>query len=210
MMKYLPAVTAVLAILSVGLVHGFWTDRWQVSEAVATAAARLNRIPRTVGDWQGKPLEGNQNGDPALAGQLYLRYVNRKTGDAVSVALVCGRAAVVCIHTPDVCYRASGFAMGKRNLYELKQAGKTARFFTSQAEKTNAADQTKLRIFWSWFAAGEWQAVDNPRLKFHGPRPLYKFYVIHELTTPLPLEQDPSLDFLRQFLPQAEKALGGV
>src|SRR5437764_8305353 len=113
MQRILPAVAALVAVVAVGVVHGFWTDRWGLSEAVAAGAARLDRVPRVVGDWHAELLETGQRDDPSLAGQLYLRYLNRKTGEAVSVALVCGRPGPVCIHTPDVCYAASGYTVGK-------------------------------------------------------------------------------------------------
>src|SRR5947209_7996825 len=142
MLRILPVVVAVAVVVAAGLVHGFWTDRWGVGEAVAEAAASLDRVPRSVGDWQAEPLDSDQGSVPGVAGQLYLRYVNRKTGDSVSIALVCGRPGPVCIHTPDVCYAAIG-------------------------------------------------------------------HTVREVTSEIPLEQDPCLDFLRQFLPEAQKALVG-
>src|SRR5436309_12454814 len=120
MLRILPAAVAVAVVVAAGLVHGFWTDRWSVGEAVAAAASSLDRVPRSVGDWQAEPLDGDQGSVPGVAGQLYLRYVNRKTGDAISIALACGRPGPVCIHTPDICYPSSGHKVGKIFLQELK------------------------------------------------------------------------------------------
>src|SRR5262245_41016947 len=151
MLRVLPAVAAVALVVAAGLVHGFWTDRWGVDKAVAAAADSLDRVPRTLGDWQAEPLEGDQSGAPGLAGQLYLRYVNRLTRESVSVALVCGRPGPVCIHTPDVCYAASGHTVGKISQQEVKLDKATARLFTAEASKVQAAEQMRLRIFWCWF-----------------------------------------------------------
>src|SRR5437016_12926808 len=101
MLRILPAVVAAAVVVAAGFVHGFWTDRWGVSDAVAMAAASLDRVPRSFGDWQAEPLDGDQGNVPGVVGQLDLHYVNRKTGDSVSIALSCGRPGPVCIHTPD-------------------------------------------------------------------------------------------------------------
>jgi len=209
MLRILPVAAAVALVVAAGLVHGFWTDRWGVAEAVATAAASIDRVPRSIGDWQGQPLDGDQTGAPGLAGQLYLRYVNRRSGDAVSIALVCGRPGPVCIHTPDVCYERSGHIVGKISLQEVKLDKSTARLFTTEVKREQAAGQTRLRIFWCWFDGNRWDVADNPRATYAGRKALFKFYVVREVTSELPLDQDPCLDFLRQFLPEAQKALEG-
>ncbi len=208
MLRILPAATAVLAVITAGIVHGFWTDRWQLAEAVADAVARLDDVPRAVGDWQGGPLETAPTNDPGIPGQLYLRYVNRKTGDAVSIALVCGRVGPVSIHTPDVCYKASGYAVARHAPFEVKFGNELARFYTTEAAKEHAADPTRLRIFWSWYAGGRWEVSDNPRFDFARLPVLFKFYAIREVTPGTPLEADPCVDFLRQFLPELGRALG--
>jgi len=60
----------------------------------------------------------------------------------------------------------------------------------------------QLRIFWTWFGDGAWQAPDNPRITFAHLPALYKLYVIHELPSRQGrLEQDPSLGLLQQLLP---------
>src|SRR5207248_165984 len=96
MLRIFPAVTGVVVVIAAGLVHGFWTDRWRVDATVAAAAASLDQVPRTVGDWQAEPLKSEQVSDSGLAGQLDLSYVNRKTGDSISLSLVCGRPGPVC------------------------------------------------------------------------------------------------------------------
>ncbi len=209
MLRILPAVVAVAVVVAAGLVHGFWTDRWGIGEAVAEAAANLDRVPRSVGDWQAEPLDGDQGSVPGVAGQLDLRYVNRKTGDSVSIALVCGRPGPVCIHTPDVCYERSGHKVGKISIQEMKFDKATAHLFTADAMMDQAAEQKKLRLFWCWFDGSRWEVAENPRASFASRKALFKFYVVREVTSEIPLDQDPCLDFLRQFLPEAQKALEG-
>lgn len=207
MKRMLPTVAAVAAVVAAGVVHGFWTDRWHTGAAVAAAVANLDKVPRSVGDWEAEPLTSDLQ-DQSIAGQLYLRYVNRKSGDIVSVVLTCGRPGPVSIHTPDVCYGASGFTVGKTSSFELKRDKSAARFLTTEATNARAASRRKVRIFWSWFAGGRWSAPDNPRWAFAGLPVLYKFYVIRDVAVDTPVERDPCVDFLRLFVPELEKAFG--
>lgn len=208
-MKRVPLITSVIIIIGAGLVHGFWTDRWGISEKVATAASRVQQIPNRVGDWVGKPLEQKVTHQAGIAGQLFRRYVNARTGDEVSIAIVCGRCGPVCIHTPDVCYGASGYHVGGRTDVAVDWPGGAAKFYTADAVKSRTAERTSVRIFWAWYADGKWGIEANPRMAYAGVSALYKFYVIRDMATPTELKLDPCLEFLRQFLPALTDTLNG-
>src|SRR5579885_2068669 len=109
MTRILPIVTAVVALIAGGVVHGLWTDRWVAKPDPADAAGRFDALPMTLGDWEGEALHASPRELQGLSGYLARRYVNRDTGDAVTVALMAGRPRVVSIHTPDVCYAGSGY-----------------------------------------------------------------------------------------------------
>src|SRR4051812_46618766 len=108
-MKYLFATAVVSAMLVAGgYLHGRWTERWGKAVEPEIAAGRYRNLPMTIGDWDGTVIESKRS--PAadgLAGSVQRRFVNRKTGQAVNVLLVCGRPGPASIHTPDVCYGAS-------------------------------------------------------------------------------------------------------
>src|SRR5215210_7531380 len=109
MLRMFPAVLAIVTVLASGVVHGLWTDRWGMAEEPMAAAARLDQLPLDLGDWQGQPLDFEPSQLGPVAGYLYRRYVNQRNGASVSVSLLCGRPGPVAIHTPDVCYVASGY-----------------------------------------------------------------------------------------------------
>src|SRR5207249_251268 len=89
-----PALAAAALLILSGVSHGLWTGRWQESGVLDRAVARLDRIPLTVGDWQGQTAAAV---DPKIlaradiSGSVTRHYVNRRDGSEVSVLLVCGR-----------------------------------------------------------------------------------------------------------------------
>ena len=101
MTRYLlPVATSVALLVACGLVHGFWTDRWEPAPDPAAVAARFDALATDLGDWQGEALPVGPRETRGLSGYLVRRYVNRRTGDAVTVALMSGPPRVVSIHTP--------------------------------------------------------------------------------------------------------------
>jgi hypothetical protein len=209
MMRSIFAATASLALVASGLVHGFWTDRWQPAAAPADAAARLDSLPDELGDWKGTRLQVKPSqAGVGVAGYIQRRYVHRRTGVTVVLALVCGRPGPVSIHTPEACYVASGYAVGPRS--RVRPAGETTpdEFWTADATRTNASDETRLRLYWGWYAGGGWAAADAPRLTFARQPVLHKLYVLRELGGPgEPDRGEPCQDFLQVLLPELQRTL---
>jgi hypothetical protein len=208
MQRILPAALAIGAVILSGAVHGYWTGRWetQVGPGADAAASRLNSVALQLGDWEGVALERNDSLAPGISGVLYRRYVHQLSGQAVSVFLVCGKAGPVATHSPDACYAANGYQVQNPSRYTLTNP--SAEFKTAKMVRQKAAEETKLRIFWAWSANGAWTAPDDPRLPFARQTALYKLYLIRELTRPgETLEEDPSIDLMRQLLPELQRAL---
>ena len=111
MMQKIVTVSAILLVLSAGLMNRFWTHEAENDSAVVDAAAKIQRVPMILGSWRGQTLEL----DPAdmrkarYAAALWRRYENAETGSVVSVLLVCGRPGPVAAHTPDICYAGAGY-----------------------------------------------------------------------------------------------------
>jgi hypothetical protein len=207
MTRTLTAGTASLLLIVAGLVQGYWTDRWSSSNAANEATERLGNLPKQIGDWQGEDLDAKIT--PAMgpiAGMMQRRYVNRRTGAALTLALVCGLPGPVSIHSPDVCYGASGYEIGALNRV---RPDATAEFWTADATRTRATEQTRLRLYWAWNAGQGWTAPDHPRLTFSRRLPvLYKLYVMRQLTGPAGGAADePCEAFLKVLLPELERTL---
>ncbi len=213
MTRLLPVAAAVVVLLFSGLVHGLWIDRWGLGQDLTEAAARLDRLPLQLGEWEGTdlPMKNRQSG--GLTGSVTRRYVHRPSGKVVTMFLACGRSQEVAIHTPDVCYAASGFKMleTKREFTLPPESARPgSSFYTDRMQRTRGADQTQLRIFWSWYIDGKWQVTENPRSTFGRRSVMYKLYVLREAdaapaTTVAELNTDPCVELMNCLLPAFEE-----
>jgi hypothetical protein len=209
MKRFLPAILGIAAVILTGAVHGFWTGRWQLSSDAQAAGARLPDVSLVVGDWQGEDLPIHTSGDEPITGQLYRRYVNRRSGKAVRVFLVCGLPGPVSIHSPDACYGASGYKvtpLGKKTV--PAGADGSAEFEAADMHKERVTDRERLRILWSWNTAGNWVVPRDTRLTFARYPHLYKLYLMRDLARAgESLEDDPCLDLMGQLGPELRRAL---
>ena len=207
MLRIIAAVVATATMIGTGLLHGYWTDRWQQAIEPAEAAARFEKVAANLGEWEVQEGEGKVGiADPALAGRLQRLYVNRRTGQKVSIVLQCGRPGPVSIHTPEACYGASGYRLSSKSL--TPAPGGTGEFWTADAVRTTAHEEKKDRIYWAWNAGKGWTPADDARITFARAPVLYKLYVMRDLNT---LEEnfkaDPCLDFMQLLLPELDRVL---
>ena len=193
-------------IMASGLLHGVITDRWTDPEDIEKAVSSFQFFPLELENWKGELLNQDNSKDSGLAASISVRYQNQSTGKKVTVFLGCGRPGPVSIHTPDVCYAASGFDVEPQSTETFATATKekTGKLFTARFKKTKGGEQTLLRIYWTWNAAGEWTVAENPRLQYHSQKVLYKLYILHELEN---LGDPPCPEVCSDLLPKLARAL---
>ena len=213
MTRYLILPVLAAVILTDGYLCGRWSGRWNESQE-AGATARLEQLPLTIGDWQGESLQL----DPAIVqragfrGYVSRRYVNQRTGAAVNVLVACGRPGPLAVHTPEVCFGGVGFTTAddpSRCTFAGASGETPAEFFKGTFIRKDSISPEKLRVLWSWNKREVWGVSDNPRWTFAGVPILYKAYVTqsfvpHDDAT----DGEVGLDFVREFLPELDKALG--
>jgi hypothetical protein len=175
-------LTALALLVAAGLVHGRLTDRWETSTELVDATARLNRVPESIGDWEGHdmPMEKRQIDRAGIEGYVSRSYRNVKDGRQLSILLVCGRPGKIAVHTPDVCYRGAGYEPESEPVAEILGTveGRDARFLQARFGKDTAAGRQALDIAWAWNAQGSWEVPTNPRVAFASQAYLYKIYLI--------------------------------
>ena len=177
MFRLIPTLTAFGGILVAGLIPGFWAGRWIPATSLDEAAERLLQLPPDLGEWNGRDLAVNPAEQAAAhaSGFLRRRYINSRTGCAVTVLVLCGQPGPIALHTPDVCYSGAGFDdVGNVSRYEIPGAAGN-RLWVRHFEKM-LPTPLFLRVFYGWSANGTWEAPDNPRLAFFRRPILYKLY----------------------------------
>jgi hypothetical protein len=203
MKKWIAAILASVLLVASGVVHGLWTDRWGAPPDVRGAAADLEKLPLDFGPWKGSDVKAGPT-VAGVAGCVQRRYEHRQTGMVVTVALVCGRPGPVSIHTPEACYGASGFQVGGRQRVEVPGQGV---FWKSDATRTTATDEMRLRIFYGWHGSKGWTAPDDPRMAFPKEHVLHKLYVVRELQGGTEARGEPCEEFLRAALPELARTV---
>src|SRR5262245_35692495 len=184
MSKLLPLIAAAGVLVAAAVVHGLRTDRWGRPDNLDAYTAPLTEVAWTLGDWDGEAVAMSERelAVAEAAGHLSRRYRNRRTGDEVSVIVLCGRPGPLALHTPEVCFQGAGFQLaGERQRYKPAKdvAGEPQEFWTATFAKRDRAEPESLRLFWAWSDGGPWVAPEEARLVFFHSPALYKMYVSH-------------------------------
>jgi hypothetical protein len=211
----LPALVGVVVLLAAGVVHGLWNDRWQPSEALAEASARLDQLPTKFGAWTSEQVEQDAE-SLAQAGAVnhYSRlFLDPVTGEHVTLLILCGKPARMAVHRPEHCYKSAGYELHDQpsrcqvKVGELPAAELWTALFVRN-EATTASSGHQLRIFWTWVVEGRCTAPKSPRLELARQRSIYKMYIIRSLSGPeRPLNSDPCVRLLGEVLPVLDRTL---
>jgi hypothetical protein len=207
MTRLLPALTALTLLVTTGVVHGLWTERWRPSDALERAAARVATVPLEIGDWQGKDIDVDAEAFAQAGARGYwARTYTRPGGDSVLVVLMCGRPGKMAVHTPEVCYGGAGYELfeSPTTIVVRDEAGVEQGVFWS-ARFSKQAGGSELRLDWAWGDGHDWQAPGNPRWTFRGRPFLYKLYASHEISPGQ--AGDPTAELLSELLPKVRDAL---
>ncbi len=214
MNRLLPILAGLAVVVVVGFVHGTWTGRWRNGPELEAAVARLPEGSCDLGDWHGEtqPFDPAELAKAGVAGSWIQTFRRRGDGAVVLVMLLCGRPGDIAVHRPENCYSGAGYEItGEPGVFQLDLPGHAtpARLWTAQFHKPEAAAARDLRIDWTWYADGSWQAAAYPRWAFARYRALYKLYAVRELSGgPERDGPDPCTDLLGRLLPWLEGSLG--
>lgn len=216
MKRYVPIAVAVVLMIGVAVVQGYWTDRWGKFDSgeVVRRTEALKHVPLEFGTWKGvdTELDQQQLKVAKVSGVVQRTYTNTKNGMEVSIYLATGKARNISVHTPDKCYEAAGFRMAEDALPVEFKYGDPPREASSYMAHFRKEEQhgppLHLHIYWTWNADNQWEAPGAPKIKFAKYPALYKLYVIRQLHgADSNLKEDPSITFLKDFLPVLDQVL---
>lgn len=215
MFRIAAIVIGFAILLGTGVVHGLWTDRWSLSAEPHTSAAKLADVPMNVGEWEGEdlpppPAQHMVIGEIAAA--VNRKYTNRKTGQVMTIMIICGRPGPIAQHPPDVCFGGIGFHAVRTTRTTISEGlSKPASFWAGDFIKADADVPTRLRIFWSWAAAGSggtWLAPSSSRFTFATYPALYKLYIIHAMgREEETVDEDSARGLILALLPELQRVL---
>jgi hypothetical protein len=204
---------AVLLLVSSGLLHGKWTHRWSTdAEFNDKRFSTLNTLPMAIGEWTGEELTLNPEELRLTEARssVIRRYVHRTRGTAVTVVLLGGRPGPISVHTPDICYRGSGYEEMTEAVRMTLSDAAHDEFWVRNFRKPSATP-VQLRIFHSWSSDGRWEAPEHPRFAFAGQPALFKLYLIREMARPSePTDDDLALDLFRTLRPKLVSILSNA
>jgi len=206
MARLVPLLTAVVLVALSGLVPGRWLHRAISTKPLQAATARLGLLPETIGDWTAEPASFDERGldRMGISGLVARRYQNRRTGESVTILLVCGRPGPITVHGPETCYAGAGY---QQSTPIVKRTIGGGEFWMSHFCKPSPIAGPVLRIYWAWSAGDRWRAPERPRLEYSEYDILYKLYLLCDVMSPGERDQD---DPCRDFAGELVTALGRV
>lgn len=197
-----------LTLLS-GAIQGRMRQRWGRPEAARAAADDLDKIPEQFGDWR---LRERRELDEDVAETLrcddsyiYRLYQNQETGEVVQIALLLGPAGEISVHTPDICYPASQYAVERERWHVVvnESGGEASEVWALHLKKKDVAAEEMI-VYYAWSTGDEWIAPKNPRWTLGGHPFLYKFQVASLLGSGDEAgTDDAGRRFLTDFIPAA-------
>lgn len=209
--RWVTAASAGGLLALSGLIYGLGTDRWGMSQARASLAARISAWPTRIGDWTGEDLPS----DPrvlryaeadALLQRRYVRHGEGKPRIEATLILMSGRPAPLSVHTPDICFANSGYRMEGEPRIFVADSQRGDSFW--YARFTKPSDPLAFQVYWAWSDGGPWVAADDARLEFSRSPALCKLYLICPLArTDKSTDSDPARQLIADLLPDLRRCL---
>jgi hypothetical protein len=196
----------VLAVTLLGAcAHGYYSNRWHQSDEQRQRAGRiLEEFRQDFGDWTLRadvPFVEDEEAILLFSGAINRSYVNRATGDVLSVAVIVGPPGQTSTHTAALCYGSRGYdSESPIELVDVEIAGRTHQIAQSRLRPVSAGLRP-LEVCYAWRQDDQWLVPAVPRVAFGGGEYLFKVQAAASLADG-DSQQGNSicLGFLREFL----------
>ena len=213
-MKFGLMIAIGLAVtIATGVVCGHFSQRWGPVPDLLAAGDQLKAMPKQIGSWQ--LVEDNAMDESivrmlACSGYVNRKYVDRKSGEDVTVSIVVGPSGPISVHTPEICYSSRDFTPERDpQRVELTDAENRQHTLWSSKFRSNGAVGGNLLVYYAWLPDDIWTAADSPRFAFAGRPMLFKLQVAASIPPGEPNEsRDPVRRFLQDLLKSGWKVKG--
>jgi hypothetical protein len=168
----------IVACLLLGISGGirFWRDRQFQALAAENAACPfpLRDFPNDLGTWQVDANTKPEQLDPEvvrIAGSsdhIIRTYIDKKSGEVVTVLILYGLANSVFAHTPEVCYPAAGYqAVDVPTDHEFSMSGLATpvRFRSAFFSKQAGGISQYQEVYYTFMHNGQWLPEVESRWK---------------------------------------------
>lgn len=187
-----------------GVVCGRVSQRWGPVPDMVAAAEHLKSLPAQFGSWQ--LVEDNTMSPTVVktlscAGYVHRTYVDRHSGETVSLAIIVGPSGPISVHTPEICYSSLAYSIeSPRRRVRISAPAGNDEFWCTTFRSNNAIAE-QLRVYYGWCSDDAWTAAESPRFSFAG-RPLLFKLQIASLVPPGDEgeKQDSCQNFLQELL----------
>ncbi len=214
--KFLPVGLGFVLVVGSAYVHGVMTNRWGAPPDLSNAAGKLDKLPKTLGDWHSQPVEMKEwelKGAEAV-GHFSRFYRDDETQTEIFVRVLCGPSGPIAVHPPTICFPGAGLQQSYPEKRETIDAGNVKGEFWRTAFTSRSPDgvRTEVETYWAWSVAGICEAPSNPRLEYATSPHLYKIYVsMARRTAGEAIPEDNARaaceKFLKLFLPAFQSAI---
>jgi hypothetical protein len=205
-MRFLFLLTLGLTMTVVsGVVYGYYSQRWGPAPDLVASGRHLETLPTQIGDWDLLRQEAMSNAVIELlscSGYVNRQYVNRRTGETISLAITVGPAGPISVHTPEICYSSRAYSIQEpRQPVSLSDQQGDVHSFWKLTFRSNNSSADQLHVYYGWTTSGLWKAAELPRFEFGGQPILYKLQM-SSLVAPVAAasSNDPCKDFLADLL----------
>lgn len=217
--KQSPGATALLVsfgvtlVLLSGVVYGHYSRRWGTPPDLAAAAKRLESFPTEIGDWRSQSDHELSNSVQQMlecAGYVSRTYVNLKTGNAVTMAVLVGPPGPIAVHTPEICYSSRDYSIdGQREAIRFADGDSPPDYFWNTQFQTRDVFADRLSVYYAWSDGDKWIASRSPRFEFAASPCLYKIQLAGTVSKQAdPKQDDPPTQFIHALLKSGWKPDG--
>jgi hypothetical protein len=214
----LPLIAAGIAVLIGTWYHGVMTERWGMrrSGSLDKFTELVPHVPMEFGPWIGTEdkVDEEQFKLTNCTACIQRTYRHKDTGESVSLYLVSGSGRNITIHTPDWCYRASGFLADSDPVtyrIDTDDVSPDPEFATAVFRKTEEGTgrSSVMRIFWTYSYDGKWTGPTWAKLVLTRQPAVYKVYLIYAVPPNGETEptRTPVPEFVRDTFAQLNNSL---